>query len=226
MSSSSSTAGLEWAHSTYPCPPSRRSAAPFTSVIYSKSRSSSIFSACHTKPGAAEDGTARLATLSGALIVLDYSRLNEPFKCRQPSRFPLIFSFSFSHHHQRFHSVGKKIRKLFKFSFWIIFWLPAPDGSSPHGWLHLLWILSSRRAKKWKNIRQEKIYFLKVMYIHLSSEFDLIDGRVLNLFWYRRRLFFFSFHSVSNFLLWVFKSQSTIWLSVESRPISMRSGPV
>jgi hypothetical protein len=36
--------------------------------------------------------------------------------------------------------------------------------------------------KKKKNIRQEKIYFLKVMYIHLSSEFDLIDGRVLNLF--------------------------------------------
>jgi hypothetical protein len=137
VSSSSSTAGLEWAHSTYPCPPSRRSAAPFTSVIYSKSRSSSIFSACHTKPGAAEDGTARLATLSGALIVLDYSRLNEPFKCRQPSRFPLIFSFSFSHHHQRFHSVGKKIRKLFKFSFWIIFLTPGS------WWLLAAWLTPS-----------------------------------------------------------------------------------
>lgn len=37
-------------------------------------------------------GTARLATVSGALIVLDYSRLNDPFKCRHSF---LFFSFFF-----------------------------------------------------------------------------------------------------------------------------------
>lgn len=227
-SSSSSTAGLEWAHSTYPCPPSRRSAAPFTSVIYSKSRSSSIFSACHTKPGAAEDGTARLATLSGALIVLDYSRLNEPFKCRQPSAIsPLFFRFLFLIIINAFTRSERRFENCSDFHFELFFdsrLLMAPR--------RMVDSISSEFShpgvrKNGKISDRRKFYFLKVMYIHLSSEFELIDGRVLNLFWYRRWLFFFSsFHSVSNFLLWVFKSQSPIWLSVESRPISMRSGPV